>query len=395
MKTKLVMLLVVVVAVSFAVAACQPTASPVTQATSTPSIGSPTLKPASSSTAAVVSQEQKWNDIVKGAAQEGAVTVYSGAGPAVSDVITRAMKEKYGIQAQFVAGLTSEIDAKVMAERKANLYLADAIIVGGGNLVSDLKPAGALTPLQPFLVLPEVTDTKAWPGGKLPFYDKNNMSTPLTGAYWSYVLVNSDLVPDGTIKSYQDLLQPQWKGKIVMFDPTQGGPGKTMCTYFLAYIFGYEKGEAFLQNLVKQEPTVLKDARQLVEWVAQGKYPVGLAASMAVVPTFKTAGAPVKWIRVSEGGLVSPAASIFSVADKAPHPNAVTVLTNWLLTAEGQAAISKAYGQPATRLGIPSTTDPFQSVVPGEKVYYDDEDFYAQWDKATPAISRVFAPILK
>lgn len=88
---------------------------------------------------------------------------------------------------------------------------------------------------------------------------------------------------------------------------------------------------------------------------------------------------------------------MYAVADKAPHPNAVTVLTNWLLSAEGQAAISEAYGQPATRLGIPATgIDPFHIIIPGEKIYFDDEDFYlVHWEKAMPIINRVFAPIIK
>lgn len=341
--------------------------------------------------------QRDWQSILKEAAKEGVVTVYSGAGPEVKDALARGLKNKYGLEAQFVTGREAELVAKITAERRAGLFFADALISGGGNLVTVLKPAGVLAPLEPHLVLPEVTDPKAWPGGKFPYYDKHNLSTPLTMAYWSYILVNSDLVKDGAIKSYLDLVKPEWKGKIVMFDPVQGGVARTMCAYLLNFIFGYEKGEQFLRDLVKQDPLIVKDARLLVEWVARGRYPVGLAASMAVVPQFRASGAPVKWARVAEGGLVSPASSIFAVADRAPHPNAATVLTNWLLTAEGQAAFSQSYGQPATRLGVPATgIDPFQSIIPGEKIYPVDEDFYTtNWEKAAVIIDKVFAPVIK
>ncbi len=413
MKTKLIALLLVLVAVSLAMAAFQPAAQPTAPPTAAPT-AQPTVKPTSPPTAAPAtaaptqkptnpptatpapSQEQKWNDTVKAAAKEGVVTVYSGAGPDVKAAIINAMKQKYGIEAQFVDGRAAEVVVKVNAERQAGLFLADSVIVGGGNIASELKPSKALTALQPFIQAPEVLDPKAWPDGKFPYYDKNNMSVPLTRAYWSYILVNSTMVPDGTIKSYQDLLNPKWKGKIVIFDPTQGGPGKTMSSYLLAYIFGYDKGEKFLSDLVAQEPTVLKDARLLVEWVAKEKNPIALAASMSVVPQFQTAGATIKWVRASEGGLVSPAGTIFAAVDKGPHPNATAVLGNWLMTAEGQAAVSKAYGQPAVRLNVPFAGDPFQVVIPGEKVHYDDEDFYTvHWDKATPVINRAFAPLLK
>ncbi len=312
-------------------------------------------------------------------------------------MIVKAMKEKYGIEAQFVIGRSAEIAPKIMEERRAGLYLTDSIIMGSVPIIKPLTPAGALAPLEPFLVLPEVTDPKAWRDGKLPYFTDKKLSVVLNQTYLSYILVNSDLVPDGAIKSYLDLLKPEWKGKIALYDPINAGAGNTMSVYFLAFIFGYEKGEKFLQDLANQEPVIVKDDRLQVEWVAKGKYPIGLAASNSVVPQFKSAGAPLKWIRASEGGLVTAGSSLYSVMDKAPHPNAATVLTNWLLTAEGQAAVSQAYGQPATRLGVPATgIDPFSSIIPGEKVYFTDENFYTtHTEKAAPIIKKVFAPLLK
>lgn len=235
----------------------------------------------------VLTREERWNTILNAARLEKEVMVYSGAGPQVKDVIMKVMRSKYGIEAQIITATFSELANKIIAESRAGISLVDGIIVGGGTMVDTLRPTDVLASLEPFLVLPELKDPKAWPDGRFPFYDKRQVSVPLTRAYWSYILVNSDLVPEGAIKSYQDLIEPRWKGKIVMYDPIIGGPGKTMSAYFLAYIFGYDKGERFLQELVRQEPVLTKDARLLVEWVARGKYPIGLAASMSIVPQFR------------------------------------------------------------------------------------------------------------
>ncbi|MBI4332627.1 MAG: hypothetical protein HY673_15265 [Chloroflexi bacterium] len=101
------------------------------------------------------------------AKKDGRVAVYTIAGSSVRTVLSRAFQGKYGIELEFVAGPTAEIANKLITEQERGLRNADAVIAGGGTLLTVLKPKGALASLEPFLVLSEVTDTRLWLGEQL------------------------------------------------------------------------------------------------------------------------------------------------------------------------------------------------------------------------------------
>ncbi len=330
---------------------------------------------ATASEPAKASWREKWNDTTAAAKKEGAVVVYSSAsGVAVRQALVSKVKELFGINMEVVVAPGDQLTQKIITERQRGLNFADAFIAG--TQIVTPTYAGIFTPADRALILPDASDPKAWPEGKLPFIDKNKLTLALTGAYWSYILVNTDLVKPGELKSYADLVNPKWKGKLIMFDPAGGGAA-SYWVYFMTKLMGQEKGERFLRQLASQQDLMLtKDARLQGEWVARGKYPVAIAASMGVVTPLLKAKAPVSWVRMSEGGLVHPSASVFGLVDKAPHPNAAMVLFNWLLTPEGQHVFSQAFGQPATRLGVSTEgLDPFNVPRPEEKAFRIDEKF--------------------
>ena len=320
--------------------------------------------------------KDKWNETLAAAKKEGAVMLYTSSGVAVRQALVPKAKELFGLNMDVIVAKSDELTQKIMTERQRSLYYADVFIAGTQIIMSPLS--GILSPLHDSLILPEATDPKAWPNGQLPFLDKNRLGLSLTGAYWSYILVNTDMVKEGELKSYADLVNPKWKGKMIMFDPSGGGAAVYWVNFVLK-VMGQEKGEKFLRQLATQQDLVLtKDARLQGEWVARGKYPIAIAPSMGAVTPLLKAGAPIAWVRVREGGLVHPSGSVFAFVDKRPHPNAAKVILNWLLTADGQQLFSKAFGQPATRLGIPTEgIDPFTVPKADEKVYRLDEKFIA------------------
>ncbi|MBI2934328.1 MAG: extracellular solute-binding protein, partial [Chloroflexi bacterium] len=211
-----------------------------------------------------------------------------------------------------------------------------------------------------------------------PYFDKDHLLVPLTVGYQSYILVNSDLVKEGQIKSYADLLDPKWKGKIVLFDPTTGGgSGINWVTFVLKHALGVEEGKKFFQSLMaQQEMAVTRDGRLQVEGLARGKYAIAIAPTVSLVSEFIASGAPLKWARLQEGGSLAPAASVIGLVEKPAHASAGVVMVNWLLSTEGQRAFSREFGQPATRLGVSTEgIDPGRVPIPGEKAYLADEDF--------------------
>ncbi len=343
--------------------------------------------------------ENKWDSVVANARKEGALMVYaSSIDPSVRQALQSNLQEKFGITTDLmIAGTGDVMSQKVKTETSRGLYLADAYIHGTQMVMSFGKDTGLLAPLEDSLLLPEVTDPKAWDAGKLPYLDRDKLTMALTGAYWSYILINTDLIKEGDIKSYRDLLLPQWKGKMIMGDPSIGGAAVNW-VMFVRTVMGVEEGEKYLRQLAgTQDLVITRDNRLQAEWVARGKMAVAIAPSMGIVAPLIKAGAPVSWIRVSEGGLVHPSGSVFGLASKAPHPNAAKVLLNWLLTAEGQRIFAQAFGQPPIRQGVAvEGIDPFTIPRPGEKVFLIDEKFIVDTETIGRKLGQeIFGGLLK
>ncbi len=323
------------------------------------------------------SWQNKWETVVKEAKKESKVVVYAGAvSPTLREAISKAVRSKFGVMIEFVAGRGAAIAQKLIVERRAGLYLADIVIMGADSALT-LKENGVFAPLAPSFILPEVTDPKSWPNSTIPYFDREHLLFPLTVGYQSYVIVNTNLVKEGEINSYLNLLDPKWKGKVVLSDPNVGGgSGINWATFMLKHALGLEEGKKYLQQLVSQDLAVIQDNRLQVEGTARGKWAIAIGPTVALVSEFIKAGAPIKWLRMKEGGSLAPTASILGMADKAANPNAATVMVNWLLSNNGQTVFSSAYGQPATRLGIASKgIEPGRVALPKEKTYLVNEDF--------------------
>jgi len=320
--------------------------------------------------------ENQWEKTVAEGKKEGKVMVYTIIGSASRQALSAAFEKRYGIQLEFWSGARgAEITQRLLTERQAGLYLADAVIAGTTDLIPDLKPKGLLQPLDSFLILPEAMDAKAWRGGQLPFLDKQHTAVGMLVQYLRHLIRNTDLVKEGEITSYKDLLKPQWKGKAVLRDPTTTGNANTWITFLALKVWGLEPTKEFLRQFAQTDPAILRDTRLQVEWVARGKYPLGIATRMENTDEFVRKGAPIAWVRVAEGGLISAGSSSLGIINRPAHPNAVKVFLNWLLTREGQTVLAKAYGYPSGRSDVSTEgIDTSGLPTPGEKFYLDDEE---------------------
>ncbi len=185
----------------------------------------------------------EWEKTVAEARKEGRVVVYASvAGPGVREAISPVLREKFGIELEVIGAPVSELRQRVVAERQRGLYLAD-VHTSGPDSMAFYKKNDALVLLEKALILPEVKDPAAWPGGKLPFTDKEGFGLPLTGAYWSYIAVNTDVIKPGDIKFFKDLIEPKWKGKMVMYDPSLGGVASNFIILMLKLIGGGRRDE--------------------------------------------------------------------------------------------------------------------------------------------------------
>ncbi len=341
--------------------------------------------------------ESQWAKTVSEAKKEGKVTCYTIIGPETRQALSAAFKRKYGIDLEFVSGARgAELTQKLLTERRAGLYLADVVIAGSTDLIQDLKPKGLLDPLAQFLVLPEVTDPKVWTAGHLPFLDKQHMAIGMLTQYLRHMIRNTNLVREGEITSYKDLLKPQWKGKVVLRDPTTTGNGNTWVTLLAMKVWGLEEAKQFLREFAQTKPAILLDPRLHVEWVAKGKYPLGIATRMENTAEFMRMGAPIAWVNVIEGGLISAGSSSLGVVKQAAHPNATKLFINWMLTREGQTVLVKEYGYPSARRDVSTEgVEPGNLPAPGEKFYLDDEENILAKGKMLSVGKEIFGDLIK
>jgi iron(III) transport system substrate-binding protein len=320
--------------------ACQ-SGSPATPPTAKPAASEPPPKPAepaAKAPAAPASAASELDALVAPAKQEGEVVIYMGrAGSRQLRDGVAEFEKKYGIKASAVVGSGNENAEKVLAERDTGLFTADLWMGGLTTINSRLLPKNALDPIEPLFVLPEIKDKAGWYKGQHWWGDPEKKFTFLFAASPSPIAsYNTTLVKDSDIQSWWDLLDAKWKGKIVSRDPSQAGSGGNT-----AYLYFHPQlGQDFLRRLyTEQDVVITKDARQGAEWLALGKYPLYILGSGNDVQELKSQGLPVEdWLRPTKEGarISSGGTGTISVFNRAAHPNAAKLFTNWWLSKEGQ-----------------------------------------------------------
>jgi ABC-type Fe3+ transport system substrate-binding protein len=315
-----------------------------------------------------------WQDVLAKGRQEGTVVV---GGPAqLGTKLSAAFEKDTGIKMQFVSGGGGELSSRFDTEARAKHVTMD-ILFGGGNELETLKPEGLLEPLKPQMILPSVQDGPQWRDGKRHWYDKEQTYLFQGGAYvFGYVTVNADDVDPATIKSWNDLLDPKYKGKIICYDPTSNGPGQGAVGAMAAVL-----GMDYIKKLfVDQQVKFVADNDQLAQSVAHGDYPIALALIQQSINKYQSQGINLKIALPSEmPGYLTSGFGVIREAKGAPHPNAAQVFINWYASAAGAQAYQDIMLESCNRLDVDKSKLPEYTVPKAGVKYFDDdlnEDFY-------------------
>src|SRR5262245_24710164 len=116
--------------------------------------------------------QQEWEKTLEAARKEGQVTVYISG---YEEILPEFQKEYPEIKVVPTTGRGSQIGQKLLAERRAEKYLADVVNAGGVTTYQQLFPAKVFDPIKPALLLPEITDVRKWYQGKHHYYDPENL----------------------------------------------------------------------------------------------------------------------------------------------------------------------------------------------------------------------------
>ncbi len=278
----------------------------------------------------------EWERTVAAARKEGQVTIFFTLGP--HRTIEDFQKAYPKIKVIGVFGRSSGLVQRMMTERRAGKYFPDARVGGGGRYFDKLVPHS--NPVKPILMLPEVVDESKWFEGAHRYADREKryffsfIGAPQLGS----VNYNTNLVDPKEIKSFWDLVDDKWKGKIVIRDPRGGGPGGGAMRFLY---HNPQLGPKFIRRLFgEMNITLTRSERQATDWLAIGKYPICFFCRGIELAARQ--GLPVnEFGLMKEGAGITSKGGIVSFIDRAPHPNAAKVFINWLLSREGQMAYMK------------------------------------------------------
>lgn len=356
-KTRHVAILAAGIAVTLVLASCgsssgsdastTPTTSQAsTVASSTPAAGTPDNATgesgANSSVAAstgglVIDGEQIADDALLAKAKaEGSMTIYTAYTAAKEQVIVDAFTKATGLEVNVVGLGTAALVTRLQSESGAGRYTAD--IAKLGNLVNMDKLAQG-----------DLLATYSVPAAfKVPESAKNG-----NGKYWAWnqsplapgyntALVNAADAP----KSWKDLLDPKWKGKLGLAPLSAGGV--EIATY---QFLRNEVDPDFWTKLAAQQPSIMSVMASVTQGVTQGSVQVAIVQP-SVLGAAISAGAKVAFVADPPEGL--PLSSNFvATANHAPHPAAAQLYLNFLFSKAGQSVISQSIGDYGIRTDVP------------------------------------------
>lgn len=272
--------------------------------------------------------------LLEAAKKEGKAVIYGSLESDTMDVILQGFKKKTGIDAEYWRASATKVMDRAMTEFRAGKAAADAI-VAADNVMRLMQKEG-------FFQKYDSPTNVEFP---------KDVIDPNLGPRYRNVVVGvvynkSALKPNEYPKSLEDLAKPQYKGRIVMPDPTQ----HTTTTQWLASLYkimGKEKAEKFMRDLAANKPVWVESLLPSAERVASGEIPIAITyVKYAYIHGKK--GAPVDYVR--DPKLIGDA-SYITLASKAPHVNAGKAFIDYFLDDESMNLMSKL-GEFVNRRGI-------------------------------------------
>ena len=325
--------------------------------------------------------QTEWGKTLAAAEKEGQLTAYIfDSGPLTRDAVQAFERAYPKIKVDQLRGRGSDLGPRIIAERRAGKFLADVFAGGKGTAYATLYPAKALDPLKPLLLLPEVLDETKWWQGRHKYVDAEAryIFAYVGNGGGVEINYNTSLLNPKEFKSYWDLVNPKWKGKIVATDPRVRG----MDTPVLFFYYHPKLGPEFIKKLYgAMDVTLTRDYRQPIDWLAVGRFALCIPCVGDEMEKAIRQGLPLGQILdLQEGGTLSSAGGTLSVMSQAPHPNATKVFINWLLSREGQIQVQKGRkdrprtGSNSLRIDIPKDEVPEMNLRKDGFDYFDGDD---------------------
>ena len=264
--------------------------------------------------------------LIEGAKKEGKVVWYTSMAIDTSKPLLDAFLKEYPfIKADLVRAGEEQLMNRMLSETRAGQWFFDAVSTSSIGTLIERKM------ITPYLA-PE----------RDAFMDQ--FKDPQ--GYWTGVFANNLILAYNTKmvaakdapKDYPDLLDPKWKGQILM-DPTDYDWFGTLIA-----AWGREKTVQYMQRLTKQQPSWRRGHGLTAQLLGAGETGLAWAYSFRI-ERMKREGAPVEWIETFDPIVVT--ISGIGLSAKATNPNAAKLLINFATSKRGQEMVREMRRIPA------------------------------------------------
>jgi len=261
------------------------------------------------------------DDLVAAATKEASVVYYTSTDVQVAEKLGAAFEAHYpGIKVQVERAGSERVFQRIGQEYSSGIHNADIIETSDASHFLTFKEQNWLTPAVPEDV------AKMWP-------EKDRDPDGFYAAFRATLTViayRTDLVKEGDApKTWTDLLDPKYKGKLVKSHPGYSGNVMT-ATYALSQLLGWD----YFEKLGKQGVMQVQSSTEPPKVLAQGERPIQADGNEYNVFILQDKGVPIKAVYPAEG--TSIAYGNAAILAYAPHPNAAKLFYSFMFSQEAQ-----------------------------------------------------------
>jgi iron(III) transport system substrate-binding protein len=255
---------------------------------------------------------------VDAAKQEGKVVVYGAQVPQAMKTLHAAFEKKYGIKVEYWRGSSTQVSERALTEWRAGKPGFD-VVEGNRGVQLIMRDEGLFQKYIP-------PSSEKFPA---KFKEKDGMITPWRALPIS-ILYNTDLVKAADVpKTFDELLNPKWTGKLTMPDPTRH-------TTTAQFLWNLEKLKGdkwldFVKALAKQKPLLVESLAPVTTTIIKGEALVGIT----YIKYVKQYKGPVGYVLMDKY-LTDP--NYMSLSAKTARPSAARLYLEFVCSDEGQKA---------------------------------------------------------
>ena len=271
--------------------------------------------------------------LIAGARKEGSLQFYTTIPPEYLRPIIDEFEKKYGVKVDVWRARSEAVLQRVMAEAKGGRWTVD--------VVESISPPMEALYREKLTQAVRSPEHKNLIEGVLPAHREwaPTLIFIFVQAYNTTKAKKEDLP-----KSYEDLLDPKWKGKLSI------EASDHEWFYSVARDMDEKRGEGsgvkFFRELVANGLSTRVGHPLLTTLVASGEVPLALTVYQYSPEQLKKKGAPIDWFAIEPAVAISDG---MAVMKKAPHPHAALLFYDYLLSEEGNRQIAKLGYAPTNR----------------------------------------------